>query len=63
MPSSGDGLEARLRRLAVTILGLAIAIYVAVHIIVAAAPVLITIGAVVAAMVSIWVIIRHRRGW
>jgi hypothetical protein len=56
-----NGTESRLRSLAITMLVVAVALYFSVHLIVAIAPVLITIGAVVMIGAVIWQIVQRRR--
>lgn len=58
----GDGTEARLRHLAVTIAMVGVAIYVSVHLILAVAPALIITGAVAGIIVAARLLVS-RRGW
>jgi len=48
---------------AMTLLGAAIALYVAVRLIEAVAPVLITLGALAALAYAVWFFHRRRSGW
>jgi len=48
---------------AMTLLGVAIALYVAVHLLEAIAPVLITLGALAALTYAVWFLHRRRSGW
>lgn len=56
-----DGPNARLRSIAMSILLVGVAIYVAARLIVAIAPVLITLGGVLAVSYVAWVIVQRRR--
>ena len=58
----GDGTEARLRHLAVTVAMVGVAVYVSVHLILAVAPVLIIAGAVAVISFVVWSIVS-RRHW
>jgi hypothetical protein len=48
---------------AMTLFGVAIALYVAVHLVEAVAPVLITLGVLAALAYAVWFFHRRRSGW
>ncbi|MGA8726013.1 MAG: hypothetical protein WB565_13325 [Acidimicrobiales bacterium] len=60
MPT-GDGTEARLRHLAVTIAMVGVAIYVSVHLILAVVPALFIVGAVAGVIVVARLLVSRRR--
>lgn len=61
MPPGDGGTEGRLRHLAVTVATVGVAIYLSVHLILAVAPALVIVGAVVGVIVLVRMIVSRRR--